>query len=604
MKELIEDIIYYLNNEKNITFEKLQKYIKKISKINKEPELIINTLEEEGIIICENNEYKIMPEDYKKGIVESSLKGNYYIILEDGSKLSLKKENINGALPNDTVIYTLSGNIIKILSRKSSPVLCQIKEKNGNKKLIPHNIKGVLNLKINQNKIKNLIDGDYILVKPDKEKINNEFECELVGSRIILTDTNIDPKLALIAVEHECDLDYSKEAYEELETIPDETSEEDINSRKNHDYRNEMIYTIDGIKTKDMDDAVGTKKIGNIYHHITSIAEPNHYAKFGGALYEEARKRKFTMYLRNIAIHMFPPKMANGICSLNEGKDRLTKSLIMDVDENGYIINSKVVKSVINSKKKMSYDDVNSILENDIIPEGYEPFVESIKIGYEMTQKIDARRNKEGIIRLEPSKTSINIDENNEASFTKENRGTAERVIETEMVITNSEIATLLFNSCFPSIFRVHDKPNNIILNDVLDLLLQQGYKLNKKDILKNPRQIMNILEYVRQNNEKDVELISNMILSSFQRAKYDTKQAMHWALFLQFYTHFTSPIRRFMDYDIHMLLDKLFELENTDELIIRENYQIVKHDQIKIDKNIYKDIKSCRNVNDVRPLF
>ena len=196
--------------------------------------------------------------------------------------------------------------------------------------------------------------------------------------------------------------------YEEIENIPDEVSKKDIESRKEHDLRKDQIFTLDGISTKDMDDAIGIKLLPNGNYEISvHIAEPNHYAKPGTALFEEARKRKFTMYLLNTAIHMFPPKMANGICSLNEKVDRLTKSVIMEIDKNGNIVNSKVCKSVINSKKKMTYDDVNSILENDIVPDGYEPFVEDLKKLEIINNIISERREKEGLIKLETSKTNI-----------------------------------------------------------------------------------------------------------------------------------------------------------------------------------------------------
>ena len=141
--------------------------------------------------------------------------------------------------------------VIKIIERTSSPVLCEVKEKDGKKILVPHNVKGVLNLRVNKNELKNLLNGDYILVKPDKEKINDGFNCHLVSDRIILTDTNLSPALALIAIEHECNPDYCKEVYEEIKNIPDEVSNSDIESRKNHDFRDKTIFTIDGISTKD-----------------------------------------------------------------------------------------------------------------------------------------------------------------------------------------------------------------------------------------------------------------------------------------------------------------------------------------------------------------
>ena len=592
MKELIEDIIYYLENNKNVTYEKLEKYIRNVSKINREPNVIIDLLENEGILYSINGIYRLLPNNYKIGTLKSSIKGNTYVILDDNSKLDIDRDYLNGALPNDKIIYSLDGKIIKILKRKSSPVLCQVKEKNGNKILVPHNIKGVLNLRINAENLKSLSDGDYILVKPGKDKIKDKFKCEQIGEKIILTNTEIDPSLALIALEHECDLDYSKEVYEELNNIPEEVSKEDIEARKNHDLRKEQIFTLDGISTKDMDDAIGIKLLPNGNYEISvHIAEPNHYAKPGTALFEEARKRKFTMYLLNTAIHMFPPKMANGICSLNEKVDRLTKSVIMEIDKNGNIVNSKVCKSVINSKKKMTYDDVNSILENNIIPDGYEPFVEDLKNLEEITRIINHKREEEGLIRFEISETKINLDNNNNASFYEEHRGISERIVETFMILANSEIATLLYNSPFPTLYRVHGAPNIKRLHEITNSLKRIGYKVNEKELNRDPRIISDILKQTKNINENDLKIASNLILSSFQEAKYSTEQEMHWALFLKNYTHFTSPIRRYIDYQIHILLDKFFELKNTDELQIKNNYNYVTYEDT-IDKTDYQLLK------------
>ena len=263
-----------------------------------------------------------------------------------------------------------------------------------------------------------LLNGDYILVKPDKEKINDGFNCHLVSDRIILTDTNLSPALALIAIEHECNPDYCKEVYEEIKNIPDEVSNSDIESRKNHDFRDKTIFTIDGISTKDMDDAVGIEILPNGNYQITvSIAEPNHYVKKGTAIYNEAIQRDFTLYMLNTAIHMFHPKLANGICSLNEKVDRLTKTAIIEIDQEGNIVNSKVCKSVINSKKKMTYDDVNSILENEVTPEGYEPFVKDITPMKEITDKIWDKKEKEGLLELNTVKHEVNIDSNNNVTL-------------------------------------------------------------------------------------------------------------------------------------------------------------------------------------------
>lgn len=588
LTELIKNVKEYYTNQKESDKSELTKIINKITPPNSiSADNLISILEDEGIIIELDGIYKLMPNDYHIGKIQSSAKGNPYLVLDDGTNLMLNKETINGALPNDEVIYYLNtnkkpkeGKVIKIIERTSSPVLCEVKEKEGKKILIPHNVKGILNLRVNKNELKNLINGDYVLVKPDKEKINDGFNCHLVSDRIILTDTNLSPALALIAIEHECNPDYCEEVYKEIKNIPDEVSESDIKARKNHDFRNKTIFTIDGISTKDMDDAVGIETLPNGNYQITvSIAEPNHYVKKGTAIYNEAMNRCFTLYMLNTAIHMFHPKLANGICSLNEGVDRLTKSVIIEIDKNGEIVNSKVCKSVINSKKKMTYDDVNSILENEVTPEGYEPFVKDILPMKEISDKIWDKKEKEGLLELNVVKHEVNIDSNNNVTLVEEERGPAQKMIEILMILANTEIGTLLKNSPLPGIYRVHEESDKRKIYELLDILEELGIHIDKNEVEKDPRIVKKIIRESQMFDSKQVDLISNLILFTFNRAKYTTAEGIHWALNLLIYTHFTSPIRRIVDFIVHMIIDDLFELYNTDELVIRENYKPVKYE-------------------------
>lgn len=584
LTELIKNVKEYYTNQKESDKSELTKIINKITPPNSiSADNLISILEDEGIIFELDGIYKLMPTDYRIGKIQNSAKGNPYLVLDDGTNLMLNKETINGALPNDEVIYYVNakkkpkeGKVIKIIERTSSPVLCEVKEKEGQKILVPHNVKGILKLRVNKNELKNLLNGDYVLVKPDKEKINDGFNCHLVSDRIILTDTNLSPALALIAIEHECNPDYCEEVYEEIKNIPDEVSNSDIESRKNHDFRDKTIFTIDGISTKDMDDAVGIEILPNGNYQITvSIAEPNHYVKKGTAIYNEAMNRCFTLYMLNTAIHMFHPKLANGICSLNEGVDRLTKSVIIEIDQNGEIVNSKVCKSVINSKKKMTYDDVNSIIENEVTPEGYEPFVKDILPMKEVSDKIWDKKEKEGLLELNVVKHEVNIDSNNNVTLVEEERGPAQKMIEILMILANTEIGTLLKNSPLPGIYRVHEER----IYELLNILEELGIHIDKNEVEKDPRIVKKIIRESQMFDSKQVDLISNLILFTFNRAKYTTAEGIHWALNLLIYTHFTSPIRRIVDFIVHMIIDDLFELYNTDELVIRENYKPVKYE-------------------------
>lgn len=595
LDELIIKIKELFINEKiKIEKEQLIKFIKE-NYTTKSPEDIVEILEDEEIIYDIENTYRIFPTYYKVKNIQSSSKGNLYII-HNNTTLLIKKENLNGALPNDKVIVhiderkkPITVKVIKIVKRNSSPLLCQVSEKEGKKILIPHNVKGIINLKANINELAKLNKGDYVLVKPDKDLINNEFNCELVSNKIILTDSKLGNALSLIAIEHECMPDYCPEVYNEVKKIPTEVTEKEINKRNNHDFRDKKIFTIDGISTQDMDDAIGIELLPNGNYEITvNIAEPNHYVKEGTALYEEAKERKFSMYLLNTAIHMFHPALSSGICSLNENEDRLTKTVIMEIDQNGIVKNSKICKAVINSKKKMNYDDVNSILENDFIPEGYEPFVTELKQIKEITDKIWKKKEEEGLLTLNIKKQKISLDQQGEAIVTEEIRGTGQKLIEILMILANVEVATLMTNSPYPGVYRVHEEPNHKKIFELCNKLKEQGYEIDTEKIDKDPRIIKQILDDAKKSDIKDIDTLSTIILQSFQRARYTTQKGMHWALNLCKYTHYTSPIRRFPDFEVHEQIDKLFELKTTDELQIRENYNEVKYEKNDINEKDY----------------
>lgn len=595
LRELINKIKELYPND-TITHE--QEELIKIIKENyraENPEEILETLEEEEIIYSIDNKYKILPHYYKIKTIQSSSKGNAYIIHKNNTYI-IKKENLNGALPNDKVIVHIDErkkpikiNVIKIVKRNSSPILCQIIEQENKKILVPHNVKGVLNLKVNINELNKLQNGDYVLVKPDKDKINDKFNCELVSDKIKLTDSHLSPALTMIALEHECNPEYSKESYKQIEKIPTTVSEKEIKKRKNHDFRDKKIFTIDGISTQDMDDAIGIELLPNGNYEITvNIAEPNHYVKEGTALYEEANQRKFSMYLLNTAIHMFHPTLASGICSLNEKEDRLTKTVVMEIDKNGYVVNSKICKAIINSKKKMNYDDVNSILENEIVPYGYEDYEEELKQMKTITDKIWENKEKEGLLTLDIKKNKLSIDEQGEVTITEEKRGTAEKLIEILMILANVEVATLMSNSPYPGVYRVHEEPDHKKIYELCDKLKEQGYEIDKKEIDKDPRIIKKILDEAKTLNNYDIDTLSTIILQSFKRARYTTNRGIHWALNLYKYTHFTSPIRRFEDFIVHTQIDRLLNLKNTDELQIRKNYNEVKYKEELEEKEYF----------------
>ena len=361
---------------------------------------------------------------------------------------------------------------------------------------------------------------------------------------------------------------------EEIKNIPTEVSEEEIKDRI--DLRNECIFTIDGKDTKDIDDAISLVKLPNGNFELgVHIANVSHYVKKGSAIFEDAYNRGTSVYLLNYVIPMLHHKLSNGICSLNPNEDRLARSCIMEIDKNGEVVNYKICPTVINSKKKMDYDSVNSILENNIIPEGYEEFVGTLKNMQELSNILTIKRNKNGSLDFASNEIKIDIDENGKTlGFNLCQHRSAEHLIENFMIIANETVATHITWLNLPCVYRVHDCPIDQVLNSTVTFISNLGYRINKVRDAENPKLIQQLLKKLSEYEEYPI--LSNLVLRSMKRAYYTTENIGHFGLASNNYTHFTSPIRRFPDLMVHTLLDKYDNIynENYNEEKLREYLQ------------------------------
>ena len=498
------------------------------------------------------------------GIVLST-KGDYAFVKITDNKTPLKDvfvhaSNLNGAIHGDTVVVRVSkitdrpdGIVERILKRDLSNLVGEVVEEDNKLMLIPDDPKIKLTIFIDKEKSMNAMPGHKVLVRL-LNKQDNGYNAEVLTVIGHKNDPGID--ILSIVYKYGIEVEFNDEVKNELNSIPDSVSEEETKNRV--DLRNEIIFTIDGDDTKDIDDAISIEKLENGNYKLgVHIADVSYYVKEKTALYETAMERGTSVYLADRVIPMLPHKLSNGICSLNPNVDRLAISCIMEIDNNGKLISHDIFESVIKSRIQMTYKKVNKVLEENIIPEGYEEFADKLRLMQELADILRKMKIKRGYIDFDIDESKIIVDDTGKAiDVTLRNRGTGEKLIEDFMIMANETVAEHIAAYEFlPFIYRVHGEPSEEKITQFISYVSACGYKLTGKFKDIKPSDMQNILSQLK--DAKEFSIFSNLLLRCMQKAVYDTNNIGHFGLGSRCYTHFTSPIRRFPDTTVHRLLRK-----------------------------------------------
>ena len=537
----------------------------------------LKKLEEEGLIYKdERGMYQEFNEERlgkAQGILHINKEGLGIIKIEKEGKKSkfvLKQNELNGALDGDIVVITnihkgghsyLKGKVEKIIKRANHTIFEYI----GEDTFVPYNSYGNIKVICPKENLEKIVKGSIVLMNINNIPEDKELYKGTI-TRIVGHKDDPDTSMKAIAESKGFYLNFSKKAREELDKIPAEVKEDELEGRR--DLRKEGIFTIDGKDTKDMDDAVGIKKDGDNYIITVSIADVSHYIKKGSALDKEARERGTSLYMADSVIPMLPHELSNGICSLNPNVDRLTKTVEIKVNQKGKIVSYDLYKSVINSNKKMTYEDVNKILIDGIMVEGYEEYTEDLKLMRELTEILINQRKNRGNIDFASSELKINLEEKeSDISFETRNQQIAERIVENFMILANEIVTEHFSYMSLPFIYRVHGGPHDDGLVNTLKYLKEEG--LCNGDANKLINKINNGTYKARDLREfidsfkgtENYSIISHYILTNMSRAKYSNINEKHYGLALDYYTHFTSPIRRYPDLVVHRLFDTYEDL-------------------------------------------
>lgn len=523
----------------------------------------LSELEKDAVIYHSNKDKYMMLEDshLKRGIMRANKKGFGFVDIDDSDvDVYISEEHMNGALHDDIVLVEitskkgidrLEGRVVKIINREKDTYVGEINFEGDTGIVSLDDNKLKIKVQIPRDKSMNAVDGHKVVVRLGKRIDNSRFMGEVVEIIGHKNDPGID--ILSIVKKYNIETDFPDDVKEQLKNIPSEVSEEECKNRR--DLRNEMIFTIDGDDTKDIDDAVSIhRKPNGNYVLGVHIADVSYYVKEGSSLDNDAMERGTSVYLVDRVIPMLPHELSNGICSLNPNVSRLAISCVMEFDSHGKQIDYEIFESVIKSRIQMTYKKVNSILEKNIVPEGYEEYADSLRMMADLAEILRKAKENRGYIDFEVDEAKILVNEKCEPTeIVLRDRGVGENLIEDFMIAANECVATHIYFMNLPFIYRVHEVPKEEKIRSFLGFIGGLGYQINGNLKDNNPKSIQRLIKFLE--DKKEFKILSKLLLRSMQKAVYKPVNLGHFGLASKCYTHFTSPIRRYPDTTVHRLL-------------------------------------------------
>ncbi len=568
----IDYLIRKLDKEE-LTYRQIKRMaVARNAKSIEELHVALTELEKTGKIFHNKNSYKKWPKGLTLTKLELDGKGKPFFKIGD-KKIYPEGDELKGAMQQDILAVTRKGkHIEKIISRKMSHVVLEVVEIDGVKQLEPVLLpsKEKINVRISSKDMKSLAPGDRILADVSLTKTDEYYEADFIDKLGRIDDPNID--IISIVTKYGFDINFSHEAMEEANNLPQVVLKSDLANR--YDFSDSLLtFTIDCDETKDMDDAVSLTKDENGHYILgVHIADVAHYVKRGTTLDKEAYERGLSTYPANTVIPALPHILSNGICSLNPNTKRLTKSIIMELDENGELINYNLVNSSITSRKKMAYSKVNKILDGEEIAEDYLPYADNLKLMKELSDKLTSIREREGMLTFSEEEVAIiEDDKGNIMGIEKKDNGEAGKIIENYMIMANYCADLYLNFTIGRSIHRVHANPDPKKLEQAKDKLTSIGINLPKADNIDTSNYLQVILDKYKDSSEYPI--VSETLLRALPRAIYSPYPLGHFGLGLNYYSHFTSPIRRYPDLKVQQIIDSYLtndqkSIESEDELV------------------------------------
>ena len=565
-----EKILSYMKEEayKPLTFHELLQEFNIDSSMKKELLKALNELENEGSIIFTRSQRYGIPE--KMNLIIGTLDGNQkgFAFLRPDNKdindIFISPVDMNGAMHGDRVIVrpmntteevkSPEGKVIRILERANEYVIGTFQKSKNFGFVVPDDKKIAFDIFIPGDEFNGAKTNEKVNVKitewPDKRKNPEGKIVEIIGD-IEDTKTHIEAVLLDKKVRQV----FPEEVIKEAVRVSAEGIHEQEYTRR-RDLRELDIITIDGEDAKDLDDAVYVEKINdNEYMLGVHIADVTHYVKEDRKLDKEALKRATSIYISDRVIPMLPKELSNGVCSLNPGEDKLTLSVEMIINKEGKVTDYKIFESILKNRYRMTYTDVSEILENNDaeLSEKYKEIVPMLKNMEELSLILRKKRDLRGAIDFEFPETKIITDKTGKAiDVTKYERRTSNKIIEEFMLVCNETVAEHYYWLNMPFVYRIHEDPDEEKMQEFSIMIHNLGYTLKGSNEI-HPRELQQLLLKIK--GKKEESLINNMMLRSLRKAIYSPESSEHFGLAAQYYCHFTSPIRRYPDLQIHRII-------------------------------------------------
>ena len=537
-----------------------------------------------------NSGIKREKETEKKQVKGDRKKGQYYTgtfishprgfgfleIPEAEEDIFIPEESIGTALHGDTVQIVVKkdgkdgkrceGEVVKVLERGTKEVVGTYQQCDGFGFVVTDNQRFLKDVFIPAGKSLEAEDGDKVLAEikdhGNKRRSPEGKIIEILGK---LGECGVD--VLCVAKSYELPMEFPEKVAKQAERIKETLNEGDFYGRE--DLRDVVMVTIDGEDAKDLDDAVSLTKEEDLYHLGVHIADVSNYVQYNSALDKEALKRGTSVYLADRVIPMLPKKLSNGICSLNAGEDRLALSCLMDIDKKGRVVSHRIVESVIHVKERMSYTNVKKILlqEDEELAKRYE---ELLRMYFQMTalsELLRNRRKKRGSIDFDFPESKLVLDEKGKVvDIYPYEQNIATRLIEDFMLAANETVAEEYCMLGLPFVYRTHENPDMEKMETVLEMVHQAGIKVKKGKETISPKEVQKILKELE--GMECEPFFARLILRSMKQAKYTVEDTGHFGLAAKYYCHFTSPIRRYPDLQIHRIIKETLRGKMTEAKI------------------------------------
>ena len=534
----------------------------------KELVITLNELEDTGQLVRTRKNRFGLPEKMNliRGRIQMNKKGFAFLIPDDEnhSDVYLHHSDLESAMNNDKVLVRLEkqvqegqrpeGTVIRILERAITEVVGTFENNKAFGFVIADDKRIPNDIFIPKDKMNGAVSGHKVIVnitKYPEKRMSAEGEItKILGHK---NDPGID--ILSIIYKHGIKMDFPEEVLEQASNTPEQISDKDMEGRR--DLRSETIVTIDGADAKDLDDAVSVKKLSNGHYQLgVYIADVSYYIEKNSPMDKEAFERGTSVYLVDRVIPMIPHRLSNGICSLNPQVDRLTLSCEMEIDSTGKVVKHDIFPAVINTTERMTYNAVNKILvDNDPeVKEKYQSLVPMFEQMKKLAGILRGKRMGRGAIDFDFKEAQVLVDDEGKAiDVVLRERSVGERLIEEFMLAANETVAEHFHWLDVPFIHRIHENPDQDKLQHFFEFLAGLGYSVKGKANEIHPQALQKVIEEVQGKPEEMI--VSKLMLRSMKQAKYDPKSIGHFGLATEFYTHFTSPIRRYPDLTVHRLI-------------------------------------------------